>query len=193
MKKIILSSLIALATVSAANAGAYVSGYLNTYTDSEEVNVGVTGPSEVSFLNELGLDLTVGYAFSNGLRLEADIVSATLYKDNNADFIDNLDFRISVTQVKALYDFKVGGKFTPYVGVGIFPFGAPNGQGGLGYEADGSLTVVGSGVVGVLFALDSKVALDLQYSRTLAYNSNATGDATYNGTNLFKLGVKYNF
>jgi hypothetical protein len=195
MKNIILSSLIALATVSAANAGAYVSGYLNTYTDSEQVSVGNTAPSKVDFLDVLGLDLTVGYAFSNGLRLEADVASATLYKDNNKDFVDNLDFRLSVSQVKALYDIKIGGSIIPYVGVGIFPFGIGSNiaKGGLGYEADGSLTVSGSGIAGVLFALDSKIALDLQYSRTLIYNSNANGDATYNGQNLFKVGVKYNF
>jgi opacity protein-like surface antigen len=91
--------------------------------------------------------------------------------------------------VKGLYDFKIGGKFTPYVGAGV----TNRIVNGIEYARDGSLNLGVVGVAGVQFALTDKIALDLQYNREFWYRSNAGGDASYNGTNVFKLGGVYKF
>ncbi|MDR3208694.1 MAG: outer membrane beta-barrel protein [Rickettsiales bacterium] len=185
MKKIILTSLAAILLATSANAGAYVSGYLKTTTDSEGVSNGNDYKNEVGFLDELDLDVTVGYALSNGVRVEADIFTTGLYK-KDVDFGDSFFAQFHVGAVKGIYDFATAGGFTPYVGAGLIDLEYIN------VSKLATFHVVG--VAGVSYALNNKLSLDLQYNRTFYYNSNGENvNNSYNGVNVFKLGAIYKF
>ena len=174
MKKIVLTSLFALAFASAANAGGYVAGYLAT-ADGEGAKIGDT----------LDLAVTLGYAFDNGVRLEADIANIGLYEKDNDDY---LGLNIAPTAIKALYDIKLGNSGAAlYVGAGLAsPFG-------LSVNKD-ELALQALGVVGVKYAVNKNVAVDLQYNRGEGYNLVFDGgESTDSGYNIVKLGVVYSF
>ncbi|MCL2017743.1 MAG: porin family protein [Alphaproteobacteria bacterium] len=177
MKRLILTSLVALGVVSNANAGAYVSGHLSTITDSEYVANGNTIKNDISFSDHLNLDMAVGYAFSNGFRLEADIATVAL-RQKGKDFFDAVGLEIGVHMVKGLYDVKVDMPLTPYFGVGMADFKIDND----GFNFD----VVG--VIGVSFPINNQFAIDLQYNRTFWYEKEDGIKASHSGVNVFKLG-----
>ena len=185
MKKILLTSLVALGVAGTANAGVYVAGYLSTYNDSKAVVAGFDMDNEVSFFDNLNLDFTVGYAFGNGIRVEADVMSVALY-EKDYDFADTFGISIGVNAVKGLYDFGTWSNFTPYVGAGLTDLDY------MSFNDEFAFNVVG--VVGVSYAITENVSVDLQYNRTFGYNSNGEGiDASYNGVNVIKLGGMYKF
>jgi len=171
-KALVLSSLVALTTVSAANArGLYFGSYLST---------GARG----DLMDAISLDAAVGYSFGE-FRVEADVASIQLYADNDADFVDNLNLNIGVTAVKGLYDFALGDGFAAYVGAGLM---SPSGI----CLGDGHLAANAVGVVGIKYAMTSELTLDLQYNRTLGLISD--GDTTTTGgNNIVKLGIVYSF
>ena len=185
MKKILLTSLVVLGVVGSANAGVYVGGYLSTMNDSKAVFAGTEWDNKVSFFENLNLDFTVGYAFNNGIRVEADVASIALY-EKDVDFADTFAIGIGVNAVKALYDFGTWEGFTPYAGAGLAT---------LDYWSFNDMFAFDVvGVVGVSYAITKELSVDLQYNRTFAYNSNGEGiDASYNGTNVIKLGGVYKF
>jgi len=131
--------------------------------------------------------VTLGYAFDGGLRLEADVASIDLYRKGES--IDQtLGLDIAITSAKVLYDIKLGNSGAAlYVGAGVIsPFG-------LHLDKDG-LDIVGVGVIGVKYALNKNVALDLQYNRGEAIAFLFDGFKTNtSGNNVVKLGVVYNF
>jgi len=195
MKKIVLTSLGAILLATAANAGAYVAGHVATIQDE-----GVA-PFKSAMLTG-----TVGWAFQNGIRLEADLLSLNLWDGNDETDINFTLVAGSITEgatasmFKVLYDFKLDGPVTPYVGAGINPFV-------LSYwynsDSEGSLSnlhILGTAIIGVSYAMNDKISLDLQYNRVFNYSweRQAFGGSTYtesrsSGYDLIKLGARYNF
>jgi len=171
-KAIVLSSLVALTTVSAANAGGL---YFGTYLSTGQVG---------DLMDTVSLDAAVGYSFGE-FRVEADVASIQLYADNDADFVDNLNLNIGVTAVKGVYDFALGEGFTAYVGAGL---ASPSGI----WLGNSALMVNALGIVGVKYAMTSELALDLQYNRTLRLVTDGDNTDTA-GNNIVKLGVVYSF
>ena len=184
MKKLLLTSIVALGVVSTANAGAYVSGYLTTNNDSERVVYGHTFDSKASFFDKVNLEMTVGYAFSNGFRLEADVARVDLY-DTDESFSDTFAINFGVHAVKGLYDFKVDAPVVPYIGAGLSDFTLTRDY------IDFNIV----GIIGVSFPIDSQFSLDLQYNRTFAYQYEDFGPkkASYNGENVIKMGGTFKF
>ena len=184
MKKLLLTSLVALGVVSNANAGAYVAGHLSTFTDSKKVVEGNTVTSKESFAKTLHFNAAAGYAFSNGFRLEADFLTVGLHKDK-VDFDDYAHVDFGLHAVKGLYDVKLDGAVTPYFGVGAshVKFGKDRIDFGV------------IGVVGVSFAVNDQVSIDVQYNRTFDFDySNAENDGrNHNGVNVFKIGGVFKF
>ena len=189
MKKIVLTSLLAVFAVGAANAGgAYIAGYATT-----------SDKGSVDLLKSMTLDAAIGYSFQSGFRVEADVFSVNLYDgDENTDI--NFNPMIKLGYLKGLYDFKNDSKFTPYVGLGIDTLG-------LSYvwsdKADMSVASVpffGEFIVGVSYAINDKMSLDLQYNREFAWawtrvavGSASASDSDSTGANTFKAGVVYKF
>jgi len=181
MKKIVLTSLGAILLATAANAGWYAGGYLAT-------------PSP--FLKEMTLDGTIGYAFSGGIRAELDVLSANVYDDNDNTELPNINISVAPTLLKGLYDIKVDEKFKPYVGLGINPFS-------LTYQnlkhpdiSVAKMEIEGAAIIGVSYAVNDKISLDLQYNRVFHYdltrNASVTTSDNY-GSDLIKAGIRYNF
>jgi len=193
MKKVVLTSLGAILLATAANAGWYVGGYVTTTQDED-----------VSLYKSATLDASVGYAFSGGIRVEADVLTLNLWDGEDHPTI-NFDLQVGnwenqTMMFKGLYDIKLDGPVTPYVGVGINPFG-------LSYQYDSDsersvtdMTILGALIGGVSYAVNDKISLDLQYSRVFFYNwkrtalgSSSTSGSNSKGSDLVKLGVRYNF
>ncbi|MDR2268888.1 MAG: porin family protein [Rickettsiales bacterium] len=188
MKKIVLTSLAAVLLATSANAGAYISGYATTRSDDG-----------VDIFDAMSLDASIGYAFSNGLRIEADVFTANIYDGNDATDL-NIVGTVSLGVLKGLYDFKNDSKFTPYLGLGIDSLG-------LGYvfrdKADSSnanLPFIGQFVVGATYAINEKISIDLQYNRNFSWawtrsaiGNNSTSSTNSSGSNAYKLGIRYNF
>jgi opacity protein-like surface antigen len=184
MKKVIMTSLFALTFASAANAGAYMTGFASTNSNNRE-----------DIFKKKTLNASIGYGFTNGLRVELDVFSANI--DDGDDKTDlNLEARFQQKYLKALYDFKTGGKLTPYIGAGVRKL-----YGQYVKNDDDSKTRSYEfntiGVAGVSFALNNNVSLDLQYN--YAWNreySKTSGAPSIKGEgqdNIYKLGVRYNF
>ncbi|MDR1071076.1 MAG: porin family protein [Rickettsiales bacterium] len=183
MKKIVLTSLAALLLATSANAGVYVSGHLGT-----GVNTNVDIFDSVTVIG------SIGYAFDNGLRLETDIYAGTLVNmTNNSNTFSasiNANGTFGIRQLKALYDFKIGGKFTPYVGLGLTQLAYVSTKVVDGFIANGSF------IGGVSYALNSKLSLDLQYNRIFAYEyafNKDDGSSVSSGSSLWKAGLSYKF
>ena len=185
MKKIILTSFAAIAIATSAHAGAYVSGYIQTMNDSEAVLLGHTVDTSKDFMDDLYLNLAVGYKFDNGLRLEADVMNMTLAQKDQ-DFTDIFTASGGVSMVKALYDISTMNGFTPYIGVGIS---------NIDYiSMNDVFSFGGAGIVGVSFAFNNKLSLDLQYARLMDYTSGGENvKSSYNGVNEINLGIRYMF
>ena len=181
----------------AADAGIYISGMLATRTDSEFRYDGKAVKNndftifgqpvlpKLNFGDEIYLDLTVGYAFEMGLRLEVDVFQTT-FRDKHADD-GGINFLAEPRRVKLLYDIKTGTRFVPYVGAG----GQKIALNGKNWDLD----LVG--VLGVYYNITDNVAIDLQYNRTWVYMSElgpAPVDKSFsNGINVFKIGARYTF
>lgn len=187
MKKIVLTSLSAILFGTAAQAGAYIGGSLNTVSNKEYAYDGKSHKYQgggVSFFDTLDLAVFAGYKFDNGLRVEADFADFHLH-EKDVDFVDSLNLHFGLGQVRGLYDINTGGKLTPYVGAGV---------NSLDLNKD-AFVLNGALIAGVSFALDAKVLLDLQYQLGLSYDTDFAGsDKTFaDASNLIKLGVRYKF
>jgi len=194
MKKIVLTSLGAILLATAANAGWYVGGYVATAQDEG-----------LDFFKQATLDATVGYGFSGGIRVELDVLQANLW-DGDIDTYPlpstdvNFSVNIGAGFLKGLYDIKIDGPVTPYVGVGINPFAI-----GYIYNSDleasvGGLSIDGAFIGGISYALNDSLSLDLQYNRVfnytwtrVGYSGGSTTRSHSEGYDLVKLGARYNF
>ncbi|MDR0967526.1 MAG: outer membrane beta-barrel protein [Rickettsiales bacterium] len=184
MKKLVLTSLVAVfALPVAANAGWYAAGHLATdYSDG------------VSMFDTTKLDLALGYAFENGIRLEADIMNKTISHNTSTNFDlyytadQGSDF--GLLSAKVAYDFDTGTEFTPYIGAGIKSIGY------FSDETEDGLQIDGMAIAGVKYTLNETWALDLQYNRNFGavamFNSDSYFDQ-YKGDSTWKLGAVYKF
>lgn len=194
MKKIMLTSLVAMFATVAANAGMYVTGHIRTNTNEEMVYAGDDVDNKEEFFDNLFLDVAVGYKFDGGFRLETDVMNSRLYNTDDEEFT----LQVLPMNLKGIWDFDMSSKFTPYVGIGLNSMSYDNGGEvsilGTKIIGDGAMEIDMFGIVGVTYELASNMMLDLQYNRTLQYNSMGDGvDASYDGVNQFKVGMRYHF
>jgi len=182
MRKVVFAAIAAFAAIlfaPAANAGGYVSGYATTTADDG-----------VEMFDKLSFDASVGYAFSNGIRLEADVFTANIYDGLDTTDIPNVSAVLGVGLVKGLYDIKMDGKITPYFGIGLIPSSLT------ADKSDVNLNIDGAFVGGVSFAVNNQISLDLQYNRNFTFaltGNTSTISTTTAGDSTFKAGIRYNF
>jgi opacity protein-like surface antigen len=147
---------------------------------------GTVIPNEVRFLDALNFQVSAGYAFDFGLRLEADIFSVRL-RQKGLDFSDAFFVALGVWNIKGLWDIVSYYGFTPYIGAGL--------SGGLGLlyinsNKEFSCNILG--IAGVSYTVTGGISVLLEYDRTFWFDNNGTGPASsHNGTYVFKLGVMY--
>ena len=181
MKKILMTSLVALGVVSTANAGVYVGGYLST-----DYNQGV------ELFDNMDLAFTLGYAFDNGIRLETDIFSQSIMTNTEDNFRLGLTAAQPVffTNFKVAYDIGTWDGFTPYVGLGISFIDYDS------IKPVDVFSVAGLAILGVSYAFTPQWSVDFQYNRNMsfAYASWKGGSDTETfGSSTWKLGAVYKF
>ncbi|MCL2629611.1 MAG: hypothetical protein FWD33_02910 [Alphaproteobacteria bacterium] len=196
MKKIFLIIPIMMAPL-AANANFYITAWAEALTDRERefkpdiTDQWMTVGTKIDFLDKIIAKASVGYAFENGFRFEADIAQASLREKGSGS--KSFNGGLGVESVRGLYDIKNCTRFTPYLGVGVYGFSWRN----------GSLDAYDfSGILGLSARLAEGLSLDLQYERNWYrdpnYKIEVLGLGTLTGTvknglNLWKIGLRYEF
>lgn len=210
MKRGLITSLIALAFLNAANAysadGLYVSGnvgmaWLNDSDANDLARPGVTWSRE--FDTGPAFNAAVGYGMQN-LRVEGEFgyQKNDFNKQNALGFSSALDGDVTALSflVNGYYDIPTGSNFTPFITAGI----------GLARVDVNDLTVPGlrmapfngddtvlAGQVGagVSYALNEKLNVDLKYRYFMTDNLEFSRGNTLDGLtshNVY-LGVRYSF
>jgi OOP family OmpA-OmpF porin len=147
----LLSSASAIATTANATEGWYGRVDGGYSVDGEvDFNNGATYDLEEDWMAGLG----VGYAFGPGLRLEGELS----YRTNELDTFP-ADVTTTSAMLNAYYDFNRGGRFEPYLGLGI---------GATDVEFDGTPEDVDVGaawqaMAGVAIGLTDRLDLDIGY------------------------------
>ncbi|MDR0449614.1 MAG: hypothetical protein LBG89_04135 [Rickettsiales bacterium] len=196
MKKIFLAAA-AITVAGTARADFYMTGWFSALTDTRrDFKPDITGQwmnlkTEIDFLDNIAFKGSVGYAFENGLRAEADFLRLGLR--NRQSDSNGLNAALGVESVRGLYDFKNCTIWTPYIGAGIYGFDI----------RDGDLAAYDfSGVLGVSAKLYRGLSLDFQYERNWYRDPDykiavpgigAINGVVVNGINLWKLGIRYEF
>jgi OOP family OmpA-OmpF porin len=136
-------------------------------------------------------DIGVGYAFQNGFRLDGEYS----YRSNELDGL-GVDATGHALMANLFYDFNRGGRFEPYVGVGV-GYADPEDlddpppsieiDSGLAYQA----------MVGVAIGLTERLDLDVGYRYFVAdgldwTEGGASGDLDYNHQ-AATIGLRYQF
>jgi len=167
MKKLLLTSFAALMFTATADAGFYVGGYVSGFDIKDNFAI----------FDNIALDATVGYRFTNGLRVEADVLGIMMEPGFG-------DFRFGLMQARALYDIKINDQLVPYFGIGV--------DTGIYSGRAEQFAFTGALVAGVAYYLDRNLALDLMYTRGLGIALGYTNDInTFN--NEVRLGMRYHF
>ena len=161
-----------------------------------DVGYSVDGEVEFDTGTTRGLDddwmggLGAGYAFSNGFRLEGELAYRT---NDDADF----DVTVEATSLMAnlYYDFNRGGRFEPYLGVGV---------GAVDLEVDDAppqtevdVGLAWQALAGVAIGLTPQLDLDIGYrffrGEDLEWEEGlSSGDLTYSHQAV-TLGLRYQF
>ena len=168
-----------------AKGGAYITGFARTSSDQYGMHDGITVPSldRHSLFDRIGGVATIGYAFENGIRLEADFFSVDWNRKEAGRDQLGLDFGVGMTRL--LYDVRLFDRFVPYFGLGVDMVGMR----GNGFF---DLGLVG----GVTYKLSDKFALDLQYSRIYTNffaELNGVGSHYRSWSNEVRTGIRYAF
>ena len=183
----ILHSTFLLLLCAPVHAGVYFTGFARTTSDSYGRFDGTTVPSldRHGMFDRIFLDATVGYAFNNGFRIEADIARIG-WDSAGADFSERFKMGAGVGFVRGLYDIRgLHDRIAPYFGLGIQ---------GVGFDMNGhfDLSLVG----GLTYKLGENYALDLQYSRVYTNYFEyigSVGSHYRSWSNELRAGLRYSF
>ncbi len=156
MRKLLSTVVLAALAAGAATQAQATEGWYG------RVDGGYSVDGEIDFNNGATYDLDddwmagggVGYAFSRGFRLEGELS----YRTNELDTYP-ADISATSAMLNLYYDFNRGGRFEPYVGVGI---------GATDLEFDGTPEDIDIGgawqaIAGVAIGLTDRLDLDIGY------------------------------
>ncbi|MFZ2951086.1 MAG: outer membrane protein [Desulfuromonadaceae bacterium] len=195
--KILLAGLLLIvSTTSALAAGPYIgaAGGISITHDGDTTVTGV-GTVDTEYDTGFGFNLSAGYSF-DPVRLEFEFG----YKNADMDKISgpggsipvpDTEITVMSYMVNALYDFKTGSQFTPYIGAGL---GLMNGE----LKSEGEKeddTVFGYQVIlGAAYNVNQNLAFDLSYRLQSAPSDfeNSGVSIEYTSSNIMA-GLRYNF
>ena len=144
---------------------------------------------------------SVGYGLGTGLRVEGELG----FRDNDIDDIAGVDGSGDVSALtvmgNVLYDIDLGGRLTPFVGVGVglaqVDFDGVNPVGGSTVNND-STAFAYQGIVGATYDVSDRFKLTLDYryfaapNVELTTNSGASADSEYRSHSVM-LGLRFSF
>lgn len=153
MRKLLSSVAFAaiLAAISAPSAEAIEGWYgrvdAGYSVDGEIEDLGVDFDLEEDWMADVG----VGYAMTNGFRLEGELA----YRNNDVDIIDE-EAEVWSAMANLFYDFNRGGGFEPYVGVGL-------GYASIDFLGDDDENWAWQATAGVGIPINDRVTFDVGY------------------------------
>jgi OOP family OmpA-OmpF porin len=149
MRTLALAALLSALSVGAAQATEGWYGRVDVgYSFDGEVEIDDTAHDlEDDWMADVG----VGYGFMNGFRAEGELA----YRTNEIEVFSE-DVEVWSLMANLFYDFNRGGRFQPYLGVGV---GYAQGE-ALGEEEEG---LAWQGLAGVGIELSDRATLDIGY------------------------------
>ena len=180
MKKLLLASLLGLATIPAlaATGNVYVQGDLGYSKASLD-----GGSSDNAFTQRL----SVGYDFGNGLRVAGDFTNFAKMKGSYAGIA--YSFKVKSFGVSTFYDFTNNSRFTPYIGARVSYNHASVDITQSIQNPTIELETGSSSGFGVLGGVQTKLTDKVSINAGLEYNR-LFADVSQFGANL---GLRYNF
>jgi outer membrane protein OmpA-like peptidoglycan-associated protein/outer membrane protein W len=188
--KLKLLRTLALAALMAATAGVahategwYGRADLGWSIDAE---LDVDGGS-FDFDHDLSEHLGLGYAFSNGLRLEGEVA----HRFNDFQDLDG-HARAWSAMVNLYYDFNRGGRVEPYIGVGVGAarVEAKGAVGPISFDDEDTVFAY-QGAVGFAVALTEQLDLDIGYRYFEAPDAGFNGAVDFEGPEPFNFDGDY--
>jgi OOP family OmpA-OmpF porin len=159
MRKLLNTIAVAAVAAGAATQAQATEGWYGRadagYTVDGEIDFN-TGTS-VDFDNDWMAGIGVGYAFQNGFRAEAEYS----YRNNELEG-SGIESTAHALMANVYYDFNRGGRFEPYVGIGVGYIDPEDlDDAPPSVEIDGGLAY--QGLVGVAIGLTERLDLDVGY------------------------------
>jgi OmpA-OmpF porin, OOP family len=209
MKKLSLS-VLALTAAFVATSAAYASnptpgwyaaaGIGDNFAVNPTIEAGGTKKKASAETNNIDFLGSVGYAFSNGFRLESEY----FHGQNNIKSVNSVHgfghVSNNILFFNALYDLKNSTIFTPYIGAGVGPdFINVENVGTAGALLDGdTVELAYQGIAGASAQLDPNWAItaDYRYIASLDPKVGYTGGtkgSIENASHNFILGIRYSF
>jgi outer membrane protein OmpA-like peptidoglycan-associated protein len=110
-----------------------------------------TGPTDFDLDDDWLADIGVGYGFQNGVRAEAELG----YRTNEVDLTDE-DAEALSLMANVFYDFNRGGRWQPYLGVGV-------GYAQVDSADDDDANFAYQGLAGIGYEMTDQLTLDVGY------------------------------
>ena len=175
-----LAMLFGGTTVSAANAAIGEDGRMSGWYLGTNV---LTGGQGTSLFNNSFVNMSFGYSFQSGMRLEMDFLSTALteHKDGHDHghghgHSHGWGVDVGIQSIRALYDIRLGGRITPFVGMGVQSMAIYSDY----FDFDISM------IAGLTFNIARNFIIDLAYERNQVHH-HGHGHA---GQNMVRLGTR---
>lgn len=212
LKKTLAVAALLAGTTGVANATEGWYGRADVgYSFDGETDLGTTtGPypwGDSTLEHDWSQHLGLGYAFSNGFRLEGELGHRFNQIEPTPTIDGGGDIHAWSAMANLFYDFNRGGRLEPYIGVGVgaarINLGAVDHQPPPTYTADGEDTVLAyQGLVGFAVGLGEQWDLDIGYRYFVADSAEydslenvapaETGESDYEHQAL-TVGLRYQF
>jgi len=168
MKSLLMRTIAAMALLAGAHAPAQATegwyGRLDAgYSVDGELEFNDAGDG-IELENDWMASGGLGYAFQNGFRAEGEL--AWRNNDLDEDVVDEGDVQVMSAMLNAYYDFNRGGRFEPYLGLGIGMAEVDtqlSAGGGLLTIDDSDNSYAYQGLAGVAIELTERLDLDIGY------------------------------
>ncbi len=185
VKTLLLATLLSGASTAAmATEGWYGRADVGWSVDGA---LDVGSGDDLDFEDDWSQHLGLGYAYQNGFRLEAELA----HRDNDFQDLDG-SARAWAAMANLYYDFNRGGKFEPYVGVGVggASIEAKGVAGPISFDDDDTVFAY-QGMVGVAVGLTEQLDLDIGYRYFVAQDASFSGSIDVEGPEPFSFDGDY--
>lgn len=201
-------SMVAVGWVSVAFCAPYISGNVGAVwvedSDFSDSAGGISVDGDFSFDTGFGITAAIGNDFGNGLRAEIELG----YRDSDIDELDatvndygfvysgsaSIDGDVSATSLMAngFYEFMSDKTVSPFIGGGIGFANVEGDSDALGGDDDDNVFAY-QGIVGIAFALNPQIKLDVQY-RYFATDDPELGGTDFEyASNNAMIGLRFSF
>ncbi|MBX9747901.1 MAG: outer membrane beta-barrel protein, partial [Hyphomonadaceae bacterium] len=176
MKKLLSTIAVAAVAAGIAAPASATEGWYGRvdagYSTGGEIEFSDGGSAQYDLENDWMAAAGIGYAFQNNFRVEGEYA----YRNNGLEDTDGeLELTAHSLFLNGYYDFNRGGRFEPYVGLGV-GYVDPEDIDDSGVELDSGWGY--QALVGVAIGITERLDLDVGYRYLVADDIDATEGAT---------------